>query len=181
VCGKRIRAPGKKMIDLLRLKDQDINKAYDIICWRFNYLQSKGIEQYIQPYPPFDVYKVRQIKGQNFGLYINGNLSALVTLVHSFPEEWSEIKPDNKYLWISSLFSSKEIRGQNISKILMDKVEDYAKSLSIDTLILDCYINETEFLVKYYQKLGFTEKLRKEIMYPNHRFPAALMFKNIED
>jgi hypothetical protein len=61
----------------------------------------------------------------------------------------------------------------------MDKVEVYAKSLSIDTLILDCFINETEFLVKYYQNLGFTEKLRKEVIYPNRKFQAAFMFKNL--
>jgi len=178
--GKRNKnAKEKDMTELIKLKDTDLDKAYGIIRWRFDYLINKGIKQYCIPYPPFDIYKERQENGFNYGLYTSGNLIGIVSLVNLFPEEWKEIKIDGSFHWISSFFTSKEARGLNISTIIMEKIEEYSKSFSVDNLILDCFINEFEFLVKFYQRFGFKEIKRKEISYPNHSFIAAFMLKKL--
>jgi GNAT superfamily N-acetyltransferase len=168
------------MTEFLRLNDVNIDNAYEIIRWRFDYLMKKGIKQYLAPYPPFDTFKKRQEDGLNFGLYISGKLNGIVTLMNSFPEEWEEIKLKDRFLWICSLFTSKEAKGKNVGSVLIEKIEEYAKSISVDLLILDCYINETDFLVKYYQKFGFKEIKRKEVIYPSRSFFAAFMLKDIK-
>ena len=168
------------MIEFLRLKDINVENAYEIIRRRFDYLEKKGIKQYLAPYPPYETFKKRQEDGLNFGLYISGKLNGIVTLMNSFPDEWEEIRLNGRFLWICSLFTSKEARGQNIGSVLIDKVEEYAKSMSFDFLILDCYINETGFLVQYYKKLGFKEIKRKEVIYPSRSFFAAFMLKDIK-
>jgi GNAT superfamily N-acetyltransferase len=167
------------MTELLRLKDEDLEKAYSIICWRVDYLQSKGIMQYVAPYPPFEVFKERQDKGQNFGLYAFGKLTVIVSLIRAFPEEWRDISSEDNCLWICSLFTSNVSKGQNLGRVMLEKIEDYAQSISIESLILDCFINDNEFLIKYYKETGFEEILRKEVVYPNRKFMAAFMKKKL--
>lgn len=165
------------MTELLRLKDEDLEKAFSIICWRVDYLQSKRIMQYVAPYPPFEILKERQESEQIFGLYVFGKLAAIVSLIRAFPEEWGEINRIENCLWICSLFTSNESKGQNLGRVILRKIEDYAQSISIDSLILDCFINDNEFLVKYYKKEGFKEIFRKVVAYPNRQFVAAFMQK----
>lgn len=162
------------------LKNEDIEKAYSTICWRAYYLKSKGIYQYNEPYPSLEVFRERQMKGFNYGLYVHDNLAVMVSLIPGYiPHCWAGEFTDSNFFWLTSLFSTKEFMGQKLGSLALKKVEMFSKSKNIKSLYLDCFINNEDFLVSYYKKAGYEEITKKIIIYPAHNFHAALMRKNL--
>jgi GNAT superfamily N-acetyltransferase len=163
------------------LQAEDIDEAYSIICSRVQYLLSKSIRQYLEPYPPKELYIERQKNGHNFGLYDGNELTAIVSAIPNYlPEGWIEYTPGDDFAWITTLFSSEKHRGKNLGYITMKEVENYLLSRNIYFLLLDCYVDDGEYLVSYYRNIGYEEVVRKEICYPTHTFTAALMKKTFE-
>ncbi|MGD1046430.1 MAG: GNAT family N-acetyltransferase [Bacteroidota bacterium] len=163
------------------LKNKDVNKAYSIICWRVQYLLSKNIEQYLEPYPPKEIFIERQKKGYNFGLYDGNELAVIVSVIPNYiPNGWVEYTPRVDFVWITTLFSSEKHKGNNLGYVMMEEVENYLLSRKIYSLLLDCYVNDGEYLISYYKNIGYKEIVRKEICYPVHTFTAALMAKTLK-
>ena len=164
------------------LEDPDVEQAYSILTSRVYDLKNKGIHQYQEPYPPIEMFRERQKEGFNFALYDGKQLAAIVALIPDYlPEGWSEFPlPKQNFIWLTSLFSSLEYQGNHLGKIMLQKTEEYLPAQQISILLLDCYINEEEFLVKYYRRFGFKEVLRKKVVYPGvNTFSAALMMKSL--
>jgi GNAT superfamily N-acetyltransferase len=166
-------------MEFRNLKDCDVENAYSILCWRIEYLLSKGIKQYEYPYPPKDVFVIRQKNNFNYALYDDKKLALIVSLIQNYkPDGWiNEIKKDN-FLWVTSLFSSKEYKGRNLGYVILDKIDTYAKEKGYNSLFLDCFLGDG-FLVKYYNQKGYKEIARKEVEYPNRKFQAVLMEKEL--
>jgi GNAT superfamily N-acetyltransferase len=171
--------PGRFSFRLLEA--EDIDEAYSIICSRVQHLLSKDIRQYIEPYPPKELFIERQKNGYNFGLYDGTELTAIVPTIPNYsPDGWLEYAPRNDFAWITALFSSGKHRGKNLGYITMKEIENYLLARKIYSLLLDCYVDDGEYLVSYYRNIGYTEVVRKEICYPTHTFAAALMKKTLE-
>jgi hypothetical protein len=163
------------------LQDEDADKAYSIICSRVQYLLSRNIRQYTEPYPPKELFLERQKEGYNFGLYDGNELTVTVCVIPNYiPDGWKEYVPQTSFAWITSLFSSEKHKGKNLGYITMEEVENYLLSQKIYLLLLDCYVDDGEYLVSYYNKINYKEVVRKEICYPAHTFTAALMAKKLE-
>ena len=172
----------KSNINFEKLKDIDVHLAYSIICKRIDFLSKINITQYVEPYPQENIYIERQKKGLNYGLYVSSKLAVIITLIPNYiPNDWIEYKSDKQTVWISTLFSNEEFSGNNLGNQMMEEAEIYLESQGYTRLLLDCFINKDEFLVKYYTKLGYKELLRKKVVYPIHTFNAALMEKNLVD
>lgn len=163
------------------LKAEDIDEAYSIICSRVQYLLSKNIRQYLEPYPPKELFIERQKNAYNFGLYDKNELTAIVSAIPNYvPDGWIEHAPRIDFAWITTLFSSEKHRGKNLGYTTMKEVENYLLPKKIYFLLLDCYVNDGEYLVSYYRNIGYKEVVRKDICYPTHAFTAALMSKRLE-
>jgi GNAT superfamily N-acetyltransferase len=163
------------------LQAEDVDEAYSIICSRVQYLLSRNIRQYLEPYPPKDLFIERQKDGYNFGLYDGNELTAIVSAIRNYlPDGWMEYAPRNDFAWITALFSSEKHRGKNLGYVTMREVENYLLSRKIYSVLLDCYVDDGEYLVSYYRNIGYEEVVRKEICYPTHTFTAALMKKTLE-
>jgi GNAT superfamily N-acetyltransferase len=163
------------------LKTENVDEAYSIICSRVQCLLSKNIRQYLEPYPPKELFIERQKNGYNFGLYDGAELTAIVSAIPNYlPDGWIEYTPRNDFAWIAGLFSSEKHRGKNLGYVTMKEVENYLLSRKIYFLLLDCYVDDGEFLVSYYRHIGYKEVVRKQICYPTHAFTAALMKKTLE-
>jgi GNAT superfamily N-acetyltransferase len=78
------------------------------------------------------------------------------------------------------LFSSEKHKGKNLGYVLLKEIENYLLSEKIYFLLLDCYVNNGEYLVSYYRNIGYKEIVSKEICYPTHTFAAASMEKRLE-
>jgi GNAT superfamily N-acetyltransferase len=166
-------------MEFRNLKDRDVENAYSILCWRIEYLLSKGIKQYEHPYPPKDIFLDRQRNNYNYALYDDSTLAIIVSLMPNYkPGGWiSELKIEN-FIWVTSLFSSKEYKGKNLGYFILDEIGTFAKTKGYNSLILDCYLGDG-FLVKYYNQKGYKEIARKEVEYPNRIFQAVLMEKEL--
>jgi len=163
------------------LKDEDVDQAYSIICSRVQYLLSRDIKQYTEPYPPMELFVERQKKEYNFGLYYGNELTAIVSIIPNYiPDCWIEYKPKINFAWVTSLFSSEKHKGKNLGYFTMKEVENYLLSQKIYFLLLDCYVDDGDYLVSYYSNINYKEIVRKEICYPTHTFTAALMAKTLE-
>lgn len=161
------------------LNDTDTDKAYSIIEWRVKYLLSRGIRQYLYPYPPKDVYQERQKSGFNFALYDGGEIAGIVTLIPDHVHEgWKEYFPSEHYLWISSLFVAEEYRGRSIGEEILKRAEKFASGRNCRILFLDCYLGDG-FLKNYYGRNGFHEICRKTFQLPDREYEAVLMRKDI--
>jgi GNAT superfamily N-acetyltransferase len=163
------------------LQDEDFVKAYSIRCSRVQYLLSRNIKQYAEPYPPKELFVERQKEGYNFGLYDVNELTAIVSIIpNHIPDCWIEYKPKINFAWVTSLFSSEKHKGKNLGYVTMKEVEKYLLSQKIYFLLLDCYVDDGDYLVSYYNNINYKEIVRKEICYPIHTFTAALMAKTLE-
>ena len=62
----------------------------------------------------------------------------------------------------------------------MKEVENCLILKNIYYSLLDCYLDDGDYLVPYYKDINYKEVVRKEICYPTHTFTAALMEKTLE-
>jgi len=161
------------------LRDCDVEYAYSILCWRIEDLLSKGIKQYERPYPPKDGYLDRQRNRWNYALFDGLKPVVIVSLMLNHkPAGWiSEIQKDN-FIWVTSLFSSKECKGRNLGRVILDEIDAFAKTGGYDRLMLDCYLGDG-FWVEYYVQKGYKEIIRKNVEYPHRIFQAVLMEKEL--
>jgi hypothetical protein len=167
---------------LSELKNRDMETASKIIIWQTNYLKSKKIDQYRKPYPDMTELIKRQEKGFNYGLYeINQDkLAAFVSLIpNHIPDGWKEFEPKERYIWLTSLFTAKEFKGQNTGYTILHKITDKLKLENFKHVILDCHVGFGDFLVDYYRKDNYKEIARRVMTYPTNTFKAVLMKKDI--
>ena len=57
------------------------------------WLLSKGIRQWLQPFP-LEIYRERQEQGENYGLFVDDELAAVVSLIDYRPDYWEEYLPE---------------------------------------------------------------------------------------
>lgn len=63
---------------------------------------------------------------------------------------------------ITELIVSKKARGQGIGKVLMNKMEEYFKSLGCEYILLDVFAYNVN-AIKFYEKEGYHSRMYKEI------------------
>ena len=167
---------------LANMKDHDLDKAYGIICWQADYLRSKGINQYPVPYPTTVELHRRQEKDYNFCLYDSSNdqIAVFASVIPSgIPDGWKDFEPTESYVWISSLFTSKEYKGNGLGYKMMSEIESKSKREGFRLALLDTHVEYGNFLVEYYSAIGYEEVVRRSIVYPTNTFQGALMKKRL--
>lgn len=63
---------------------------------------------------------------------------------------------------ITELIVSKKVRGRGIGKVLMNKMEEYFKSLGCEYILLDVFAYNVN-AIKFYEKEGYHSRMYKEI------------------
>ena len=107
-----------------RLDDDDFERAYAIIVEVTDWLLSKGIRQWLQPLP-LELYAQRQVLGENYGLYVDDELAAVVSLIDFRPDYWAEYLPKKPFKWLATLASSRKFKGQKLGELIMIEAEQY--------------------------------------------------------
>lgn len=168
------------MNNLKKLKDNDLETAYSILCNRVEDLKSRGIHQYKDPFPPVGIFKDRHESGFNFGYYLEDQLAAIVTLIPNYlPDFWADKIHSANFLWLTSLFSAIPFSGKGIGGKLLIEMEEIAVEWNFESIYLDCVLGKEDFLAGYYGKFGYKELSRQDFKYPEHAFTAALMKKDL--
>ena len=143
------------------INDSELDQAYNIVCETVEWLQSKNIKQWIGPIP-FEIYKKRQIKKENYGLFHDGILKVVVSIVFESISMWNDKIGSDKNWWIHTLATSNQYRGKKFGRILIQKAIKYLVAQNIENFYLDCMYGNG-FLPNFYRWLGFQQILSRKI------------------
>lgn len=149
---------GRKWTLVFRtLTSVEEDDGYQIICDTVEWLRSKDIDLWRQPLP-CEVYAARHQRGENYGLFADKKLTAIVSLVHGAAKQWAEELPDPQIIWLSTLTTANTFRGCGLGRQLVDQAISCLAGRGEKALYLDC---KPGFLVDFYSDAGFAEIARK--------------------
>ena len=162
-----------------KLKDSDIDLAYDLHCELVNDMLNRGIKQWLRP---IDKCKVlaRQEKNENYGLFNQkGVLKVFLSLVarsdyHEW-DAWFTIKPTT---WLNTVSVNINNSKKGLGQVAIKEACSYLKGEGEEELYLDCVVGDG-FLINYYQKLGFVIIGETRATYRSGTFDLVLMKKSL--
>lgn len=125
----------------------------DIVAW----LHAKQIKVWEKPLPR-PVYAKRQARGENFGLFVDGELAVIVSLVNGVPEYWRQQADARDPIWLCTLATTKKFRGRNLGR---RAVQEALRHLRGREVYLDC---KPGWLVEFYESLGFVALQQKTMV-----------------
>ncbi|MEP7290150.1 MAG: GNAT family N-acetyltransferase [Chloroflexota bacterium] len=160
-----------------RLKISELDDAYAILTEVAAWLLSKGIRQWAQPLPR-EIYKQRQQRGENYGLFVDGELATVVSLLEYRPEYWSQLLPETNFKWLATLASSRNYSGQKLGELAMLEAEHFLTQEGLGNIYLDCVYNDG-MLPRFYSLLGYKEVARKDLVFDWGTFDSVLMCKRL--
>lgn len=160
-----------------RLHDDELEIGYFIIVEMTEWLLNRGIRQWLQPFPP-ELYVERQDKGENYGLFVDDELAAVVSLIDTRPEYWAEHLPKTRFKWLATLASARKFKGHKLGELTMSESEQFLASEGLPAIYLDC-IYGRGVLPQFYTSLGYYQVARKDVAFPNGSFDSVLMCKRL--
>ena len=160
-----------------KLRDDELDGSYQIIVDTTEWLLGKGIRQWLGPLPRSQWNK-RQDRGQNFGLFADGELAVILSLYEMVHPFWKMELGEASRWWLSTLATAGEFRGQGLGRRWVDGADDYLKGKGAKAIYLDC-VHGSGFLPGFYGSLGFESLTRKDIEYSVGIFDAVLMRKEL--
>jgi hypothetical protein len=103
----------KKRPGVFRLLTRaELAAAYTIVTQAVNRLRIKHLPTWLVPYT---IYQQRHRHGENYGVFLDQHLGAVVTLSPSYrPQAWAEYLPETECIWLGTLCVADLFRGQGI-------------------------------------------------------------------
>ena len=139
--------------------------GYQIICETVDWLRTKGIDQWRRPLPR-EVYAARQERGENFGLFVDGELAVILSLLNGVPEKyWRNEVTARDSLWLSTLATANRFRGRGLGRQAVIQASHREPGRNV---YLDC---KPGWVVQFYESLGFVALYQKRIDYA-HQTPS---------
>jgi ribosomal protein S18 acetylase RimI-like enzyme len=112
-------------------------------------------EMKVSKWPTFELARVLDdIENDRLFVLVNRHrVVGSVTISESDPLIWSDNAPA---LYIHRLVVARDLKGLNLGKLIVDKIEEKAIERDKSALRLDCWANN-ERLKSYYERIGFTK------------------------
>jgi len=154
--GMVLRRYMKPAVEFRRLQADEEDAGYQVILDTVAWLRSRRINQWHTPLPRED-YAGRQKRGENFGLFLEGMLAAIVSLRADVPDDWTGdiSSPNTRYL--STLTTA--FHGRQLGKLTIEHALRWLADHGHTAVYLDC---APGFLEQYYSSLGFT-RVRQQL------------------
>lgn len=164
-------------LDFRSLSFAEFDSAYGLVTAADAWLRERHLPAYLVP--P-EKYAARQKAGENFGLFDQGILRAVVTLGEGMPDDWAALIVYRPFLWLSTLASDRRAQAP-YGRDLMRFAEDYARSGGNRAVYLDCYVGNGK-LPEYYLHLGYKWIERKLLIFNDGTtHDSVLMCKTLAD
>lgn len=164
-------------ITFAQLPETEFAAAVAILVEVTEWLLSKGIQQWLQPLPEA-IYRQRQDAGENYALYVDGTLAAVVSLMTYRPIYWAEYLPETPFIWLGTLAVARRFAGQNLGEVTVKRaVEAVRQRLQPGEstfIYMDCLYG-TGFLPAFYTRLGFETLTRQLLQSPVQAYDGVLM------
>jgi len=146
----------------------------------FRWLNANGIRQWLVPMPR-SVYDRRHSLGENYGLFKDGHLAVVLSLVCGTPHEWADIVVEAHTWWLQNLATAKAFRGKRLGELAVSMAGEYLVRDCVPEVYLDC-ADVGGFLPGFYEKLGFVKVCGRNITYPSgNTYPMVLMRRRLND
>jgi GNAT superfamily N-acetyltransferase len=125
------------------------------ILWLFEQGRKWHAEMEVDQWPIFEIARVLDdIENERLFVLLRGQLVvASVTVSDTDPLIWSDETPA---LYIHRLVVSRDLKGQDLGKRMIDQIEAIAVDRSRQALRLDCWASN-ERLKAYYVRMGFAK------------------------
>jgi ribosomal protein S18 acetylase RimI-like enzyme len=160
-----------------RLRPNEFDAAYEILSEVSEWLLKKGIRQWGAPLPR-EMYAQRQAQGENYGLFVDGELAAVVSLLSQRPEYWLHDIPEGNFKWLATLASARKFSGHKLGELAMSEAEHFLAQEGLADIYLDCVYNDGT-LPRFYASLGYKEIARKDLVFAWGTYDSVLMRKRL--
>ena len=156
-----------------RLHNDDVDAAVAILAAASQWLLARGIRQWTTAYPR-ELYQQLQDRGENFGLFEDQRLVAIVTLT-SAPPEWKTELTGQDATWISKLAVAPDCHGRGLGRLAIEHALQRLRQEGAPRAWLDCRNGP---LVAFYESLGFKRVTAKVVDFPDLSLDLVLMKKD---
>jgi ribosomal protein S18 acetylase RimI-like enzyme len=157
-----------------RLNDDDVDAAVAILAAASEWLLARGIRQWTTAYPR-ELYQDLQDRGENFGLFEDGRLAAIVTLTGA-PVEWNAELANQRVRWISKLAVAPDCHGRGYGRATMEHALRQLRQEDTNQVWLDCRNGP---LVSFYESVGFDRVTAKVVQFPDVTLELVLMKREL--
>jgi ribosomal protein S18 acetylase RimI-like enzyme len=154
--------------------NSDVDAAVAILDAASEWLLARGIRQWTTAYPR-ELYQQSQDLGENFGLFEDGRLVAIVTLTGA-PPEWDAELNGHGVRWMSKLAVAPDCHGRSLGRRLAEHALDELRSDGASQAWLDCRNGP---LVAFYESLGFERVMAKVVEFPEVTLELVLMKRSL--
>src|SRR5262245_50612308 len=103
--------------EFLPLSAAELDLGYAVYLSACEWLKAHGIRQWVTPLPR-SIYAVRHERGENYGLFVEGQLAVIISLGPDTPIEWAEVLPESQ-TWIHTLATRSDYRGQGLGALTL--------------------------------------------------------------
>ena len=160
-----------------RLQEKELDAGYGIIVEVTDWLLSQGVRQWLQPLP-YETYVTRQRSSENYGLFMDNELAAVVSLMNARPDYWASSLPKTDFKWMATLASARKFKGHKLGELALSEAEHFLAVEGVPAIYLDC-IYGNGALPKFYELLGYHQIVRKPIEFPHGTLDSVLMRKRL--
>jgi ribosomal protein S18 acetylase RimI-like enzyme len=159
---------------LRQLASSEADSGYAVYLAAFRWLNDQGIRQWLVPQQR-DIFDRRQERGENYGLFIGGDLAVVLSLVQSTPAEWADVISERETWWLHNLATAQNFRGRRLGEGAVRMACERLVVAGVNVIYLDC-VDVAGFLPAFYERLGFEKVTERNIAYPSgNSFPMVLM------
>ncbi len=139
------------------------DRGYQVICDSVDWQKAKRIKLWETPLPR-ELYAQRHERGENFGLFANGKLAVVTSLIVGVPKYWAKDVEDPEARWLCALATARDFHGRCLGQTAVEKALDYLRETGRTEVYLDC---KPGFLEGFYERLGFCALAQQQIPIPN--------------
>jgi len=122
----------------------DINKIMDIIRQAQEYLKGKGVDQWQNNYPNFDVIRDDIEKRKSYVLETDGKIVATVAVSFNDEKTYEKIYEgkwitENEYAVIHRIAVDSKYKGKRLSSIIISEIEKMCFKKNIHSIKVDTH------------------------------------------
>ena len=155
----------------------DVPAAHAIYNRTYDWLATKGVRQWLLRLDEA-TFTQRQAAGEAFAVHVDGQLAGCVFVAFETIAYYGDALKTTPGWWMHTLVIDRVFAGRGIGELAVAAVSDLVRERGGALLWLHCVndANHAETVPAYYMRLGFSEVLRKDVIYPSgNSFPMVLM------
>ena len=142
------------------------------------WLLSKGMRQWLRRSRAKSTRSGRN-SGENYGLLVDGELAAVVSLIDFRPDYWAEYLPEDAVQMAGDAGVLARIQRAEARRTGDERSRAISRRRGLPAIYLDCVYGQG-VLPEFYAALGYDQVARKELDFPAGTFDSVLMRKSAE-